>query len=372
MYMWTKFTVLAVVAGALCAQTPLDPRIEFAADSPLTVVSSNWDESKTTARGGAMVIDLKSSIVLKNTQNKRIRAVTLLVLAQDATPGGKGSITLPSLDIGPKENFPVKIDMRLLRPLDGNGASQVRVRLDGVLFDDLSFLGDNRLNCRRSMLLWEMEARRDRKYFKSVLEAKGLDGLQKEVLTSLEHQAQRPKVDVQMGRGLVGMPATAAAENRQVQFSFLRMPDAPIDIMAGSAKVAANAAHLPEFTVRNKSSRAIRFMDIGWIIKDSSGREFLAGSLPADVMLSPGGSGHIDQKSSLKFSNGGSPVTIQGMTGFVNHVEYADGEVWIPSRTSLEDPRIARVAAPSPEEQRLTEIYRRKGAKALADELKKF
>ncbi len=372
MYMLTKFAVAAMAVGALWAQSPLDPRIEFGADAPLAVVSSNWGESKTTARGGAMVIDLKSSIVLKNLQNKRIRAVTLLVLAQDVTPGGKGSISLASLDVGPKENFPVKIDMRLLRPLDGNGGSLVRVRLDGVLFEDLSFLGDNRLNSRRSMLLWEMEARRDRKYFKSVLEARGLDGLQKEVLTSLQHQAERPKVDVQMARGLIGMPATAAAENRQVQFSFLRMPDAPIDIMAGSAKVAVNSAHMPEFTVRNKSSRAVRFMDIGWIVKDSGGREFLAGSLPADLMLSPGGMGHIDQKASLKFSDGGSPVTIQGMTGFVNHVEYADGEVWIPSRASLEDPRLARVAAPSPEEQRLTDLYRRKGAKALAEELKKF
>jgi len=60
------------------------------------------------------------------------------------------------------------------------------------------------------------------------------------------------------------------------------------------------------------------------------------------------------------------------MTGFVSNVEFADGHVWIPSRTSLENPQLAKVLAPSPEEDRLLQIYRRKGLRALADELKKF
>ena len=60
------------------------------------------------------------------------------------------------------------------------------------------------------------------------------------------------------------------------------------------------------------------------------------------------------------------------MTGFVSQVEFTDGSIWIPDRSALSDPRLAHVVAPSPEEQRLTQLYRRKGLAALVAELKKF
>lgn len=372
MFIWTKFAIIGIVPALLLGQSPVDPKIEFGSDSPLEVVTSNWGESNTTPRGGAMVIDLKSSLVVRNRQPKKIRAVTLVVLAQDTTPGGKGSIALASLNAGPGETFPIKIDMRLLRPLDSSNGPLVRVRIDGILFDDLTFYGENRLNSLRSMTLWEMEARRDRKYFKSVLEARGMDGLSEEVIASIAREKQRPKVDVQFARGTVAMPASVAGESRQVQFSFLRFPDAPVELLEGSAKVSANEAHLPGFTVRNNSKSAVRFLDIGWIVKDGAGHEFLAGSLPADVTLNPGSMSHVSQRASLKFTAAGKPISIQGMTGFVKHVEYADGTVWIPKRVAAEDSQLSRASGQSPEEQRLADLYRRRGIKALAEELKKF
>ena len=42
-----------------------------------------------------------------------------------------------------------------------------------MIFDDLNFYGPNRLNSKRTMTFWEMEARRDRQYFKQVLAASG-------------------------------------------------------------------------------------------------------------------------------------------------------------------------------------------------------
>ena len=41
------------------------------------------------------------------------------------------------------------------------------------------------------------------------------------------------------------------------------------------------------------------------------------------------------------------------------------------TRAELETPRLARVLAPSPEEDRLLQVYRRKGLKALIDDLKR-
>jgi hypothetical protein len=60
------------------------------------------------------------------------------------------------------------------------------------------------------------------------------------------------------------------------------------------------------------------------------------------------------------------------MTGFVSSVEYADGTVWIPTRADLDAQQLRRVVAPSDEEQRLAQIYNKKGLKALIAELNKF
>ena len=59
------------------------------------------------------------------------------------------------------------------------------------------------------------------------------------------------------------------------------------------------------------------------------------------------------------------------MTGFVSQVEYADGQIWVPDRASLANAQLLRVLAPSLEEQRLTDLYRKKGLQALVEELKK-
>jgi hypothetical protein len=60
------------------------------------------------------------------------------------------------------------------------------------------------------------------------------------------------------------------------------------------------------------------------------------------------------------------------MTGFVTQVEFADGKVWVPNRKNLENPFLAKVLAPSIEEERLASLYVRKGVDAVAEELRKF
>jgi hypothetical protein len=366
---------LATLA-ALAQDAGLDPRssvkINFPPDSPLALVSADWGESRASARGGAMVLDLHSALSLRNTGSAHIRAVTLQVLAQDVTPGGKGSVSVVSLNAGPGETIPVRIDLRLLKPLQAGAGPLVQVSLDGVLFDDLTFYGPNKLDSRRVMTVWEMEARRDRQYFKSLLQAHGAEGLRREILDALARQAERPRLDVQMARG---GPATNIQPERTVQFSFLRLPDSPVDLMAGAARVAGNEARAPELEVRNRSDRPVRHVEIGWIIRDSAGRDYLAGSVPGDIGggLPPGKSTLITQQTSLRFSAGpGQPVNVSEMTGFVTHVEFGDGKVWVPARAALAEPRLSRVLAPSSEEQRLTGIYRRKGLAALTEELKKF
>jgi hypothetical protein len=290
--------------------------------------------------------------------------VTLIVLAQEVTPGGKASVSVPSIDVGPGETFPVKVDLRLLQPASVNQGT-VQVGLDGILFDDLTFFGPNKLGSRRSMIVWEMEARRDRKFFRALLDKAGPDGLQKEMLSAIARQTDRPQTGMQVVRGR----ATNLDSEHDVQFTFLQFPDAPVTPTDGLARIAGNEARAPRLEVKNKSDRPVKYLEIGWLVRDHQGREFLAGSVPAELTLAPGQQGQVLQDSMLRFPE---RRAISGMTGFVSTVEFADGSVWIPDRQKLTDSRLVTALAPSPEEQRLLQIYRKRGLQALIDELKKF
>lgn len=257
-----------------------------------------------------------------------------------------------------------------MRPLQASSGVPVAVGLDGVLFDDLGFYGPDKLGSRRTLTVCELEARRDRRYFKTLFAEGGAQRVQNEILAMLQRQSDRPGMDLQMVRG--GRATNIDAE-RSVQFAFLKLPDSPIEALQGIAHVAGNEARAPSLEVQNRSGRSVRYLEIGWILHDRAGRDFLAGSVPAELNLGPGQRSQILKDTTLKFpQRSGQALSIQGMTGFVSTVEFADGSVWIPSRSDLADPILKTVMGPSPEEQRLLQLYRKKGLKALIEELKKF
>ena len=348
--------------------------IKLPPDAPIALASADMGESRASARGGAMLLDLHMSLKLRNNSAHRIHGLTMIVSAQEVTPGGKGSFAT-WLDVGAGEVFPLLIDIRLMRPLQPQNGPLVQVGLDGILFNDSSFYGPNRLDSKRTMMVWEAEAQRDRQQFKSILAQYGVDGLQRLTIDSLSRQRDRPRLDVQVSRGGRSTSAAVGGAERHAQFAFLQFPDSPVQPLDGSVRIAGNEAKAPHIEVRNRSSKAIRYFEIGWIVKDSHGKEFWAASVPAsgaDLNLQPGQTGRALQDTSLRFSKGqGEPVTIQGTTGFVSQVEYADGKIWVPDRTSLESAQLLTVLAPSLEEQRLTDLYRKKGVHALIEDLKR-
>jgi hypothetical protein len=362
-----KLAILCVVmAGAVGAQT-LSHRINLPADSPVALLSADFSNSTTTARGGTYLVDVRAALSLRNSTQKTIRAVTLAVYAQEVAPGGKGSVSVPSLNVTPGETFKVNIAVPLLRPLGPANAAapSVEVKLDGVLFDDLSFFGPDTLKSQYAMLRWEMEARRDRKYFKTLLETAGVEAVRKEMIAGLARQDDRRRPGAQMARGR----ATNTEAEREMQFAFVEIPESPVEALAGSARVALNEARAPRISVRNRSTRPVDHLEIGWIVRDQLGREFLAASMPADLKLAPNQSGDVREEAALRLQD---PVAIQTMTGFVSSVSFADGSLWIPSRSALAIPRLREVMPPSPEEQRLLQIYSKKGLGVLIEELKKF
>jgi hypothetical protein len=357
--------LIFVMAAGLWAQAPdvsLDPRTAFKVslpgDAPVTLVNADWGQSKATARGGALQVDLHSAVQLRNAGSKKIRGVSLLVLAQEVTPGGKASVTVPSLDVEPGETFAVKIDLRLLRPLNGTQGALAEVSLDGVLFDDLGFYGPNRLNSRRSMTAWEMEARRDRKYFLAVLEQGGSEALRKEMAASLARLASQPRAEMQTARVGRATVLPVGAEE-QMEFAFLQLPEAPVELLNGFVRVAGSEARLPRMEMLNRSRRPVRHLEVGWILKDALGKEYHAGEMPAEVNLAPGAKGELVKDATLKFSQ-----PIAGLKAFVANVEYSDGTMWVPGRNA--------VLPVSPEEQRLAEMYRRKGLDAVTEQLRRL
>jgi hypothetical protein len=361
--------IAAVPASAqfgLPAQQPgLAHRIDLPGDAPVALVGDEWGGSGATIRGSAYQLDVRVSLSLRNASQRRIRGITMAVTAQEAAPGGKASISIPSLDVAPGETFPVRGDLHLLRPIANGSGPMVEVSLDGLLFDDLSFYGPDRLHSRRSMIVWEMEARRDRQYLRAVLEQGGRDALQKEMLTGMAREADRPQYGVQ---ALKGHTADLAGE-QDLKFAFLHFPDAPVEPMDGMAHIAGNEARAPKVVVHNRSTRAVKYLEIGWIVKDNQGHEFLAATVPAEMRMPSRSSSQILDDTSLRFD---PRTNIQSMTGYVSHVEFTDGTVWIPSHAELDDPVLRRAVAPSAEEQRLVQIYRKRGVAAVMDELKRF
>ncbi|MEP7353698.1 MAG: hypothetical protein ABI824_10745 [Acidobacteriota bacterium] len=362
------------IAGLAHAQ--LNSKIELPKDSPVGLLKADFSNSSASPRGGTNVIDVSAVLSLRNSSGKRIRGITLAVYAQDIAPGGKGSFSVSSLDVAPGEVFPVRIENRLLRPLGSVGGGigpTVEIKLDGVLFDDLSFYGPDTLPSKNSLTVWELEARRDRKYFKGLLESAGQEGLQKEMIAGLARQGDRQRLGGQPGVQMVRGRVTNAEPEQQMQFAFIQMPDSPLEPLTGSAKVSSREARAPRFSVHNRSGRAIDHFEIAWIIKHQGQnsqpmREFFAASMPADMKLGPNQTGEIREDSVLRFQE---PLAIQGITGFVSSVAFADGEYWVPSLNSLTGSKLRELLPASPEELHLQQIYSKRGLNALVQELKK-
>ncbi|MEZ5398505.1 MAG: hypothetical protein R2729_02485 [Bryobacteraceae bacterium] len=357
--------LLLACAATAPAQQRSSVKVNLAADSPVSLLSADWDDSRSQERGSALLIQLNTALTLKNTSGRRIRGITWMVQSRDASPGGRASVTKASLDVGPNETFPLRVELRLLRPVTPGAGAAVEMTLDGVLFDDLGFYGPNHLDSRRMMTAFEMEARRDRRYLLEVLQAKGEKALQEEMLAAMARQAETPRVDLQLARN---GRATNVAAGRDVEFAFLRFPDAPVEPLSGIAHLAGAEARGPQIEVINKSRQAVRYFEIGWLVKDARGRQFHAGSLPAQKDLAPGARTEIAERDALRFADSsGAPLTIGGITGFVSQVEFADGSVWVPSRSSIRGAGIS-----SAEEQRLVNLYRRKGLKTLVEEIRRL
>ena len=381
----TKNRVLLVgflsAASLLAQDSPLassQVRIDLPEDSPVAVMRTDTGTSRTTARGAALVLDLNLSLTLKNIGNNSIHGVTLRIVSQEVAMGGVGSVFQPGLNVGPGEAFPVHISTKLMRPMQMGGGPLLQVNLDGVLFQDLSFYGPDKLHSRRIMTASEMESQRDRLALKRVLAQGGNPALKDAIVKILARRDALPQIQGRIVRGhtVTNAGLAAIAPERQEQFAFLQFPDGPIQLIRGSALIAGSDARTPSIEVANLTDKPVKYVELGWLLTDSNGSSYMAGSLPSSdpaFSLAARGTGKVSQENTLEFSTGGKPLSIRKVTGFVNQVEFADGKVWVPTRQNMEsNPILLQVMEPSVEEERLANLYVNKGLPALVEELKKY
>ncbi len=370
-----RVALLSLLALNLCAQSDggrwLD--VDFPHDSPVLPVTLSLGSTTMRPRGASMALNLHASLLLRNTGAKTISGLTLRVEAPDLTPSGKGSVTVPSLQVRPGEVFPVRLDLEVLRPfsLGRNEGAIVQVSLDCALFADLSHYGPDQLHSRRSLMVYELQARQERRYMADLLQSRRWTQIREELNFGL--QDLRPP---QLGFELLRDAKTGRRGEAALAVGTMAFPSSPVQATSGAAQVAGNEVRAPRIEVKNTSQKPVRGVDIGWIVRDEHGRNFMAGSVPVSLKLDGVESGAMMEPGTLRFSQGaGQPLVIGGLLAFIHDVEFTDGKLWIPSRSDIEeattDPILRRALTNSPEQQRLAEIYRRKGSSGLESELKR-
>ena len=347
--------------------------VEFPHDSPVLPVSVNLGPSTARVKGVSMALDLHAALLLRNIGNKVISGLTLRVEAEDLTPSGKGSVTVPSLDIQPGDVFPVRLEMELLRPFNAAKADRaiVQVSLDCALFKDLSSYGPDIVRSRRALVVYELEARRDRRYLAALLQTGQVAQLREELNFGLEDLHPQ-----QLGFELLQNARAATSREKPVSVGAVSFKSSPVQSMGGAASVFGNEVRAPQIEVKNTSQRNVRSIEMGWIVRDERGRDFVAGSMPSALELGPVQMGKMTESGTLRFSHStGQPMVIGALLAFVSDVEFSDGKLWIPTRLDIDeatsDPVLRRALATSPEQQRLSDLYRRKGISGLSEELKK-
>jgi len=365
-------------AAALLAQeSPLPDNailINLPNGSPVERLGVDKRDSRISPHGGALMVDLDMLLTLRNASTNRIHGITLRVVSQETAMGGKAWVCIPRLNVAPGEVFPVHIVQKLVRPTALGAGPLVEVSLDGVLFQDLSFVGPDLLHTRRNLVAWEMEAQRDRNYFKQILVRGGAKALQNAMLQEMVRMQDRPQLDrPQLRRGPVVTSAAAPVAERSQKMALVAFADSPVEVVSGSAVVAGAEVSAPHIEVRNRGAIAVKFVEVGWLVEDQSGQSYLAATVPSsqdDLGLAAGKTATFSQDTSMKLSRNGEALNIRGMRGYVSQVEFADGKVWVPSRQNLDDPALRNVLPPSAEVLRLSEIYR-KGLDQLIAELNK-
>src|SRR5579859_48536 len=168
-----------------------------------------------------------------------------------------------------------------------------------------------------------MEARRDRRYLAALLETGKLAQLREELNFGLQDLSPP-----QLGLELLRTPASTPKGEQAMNVGAVLFPSSPVQPTRGAARVLGNEVIEPQVEVKNRSKKTVRSIEMGWIVRDERGKDFVAGSVPASIKLGPVQTGTLSEPGTLRFSHGtGQPMLIGAVMAFVDNVEFSDGNL---------------------------------------------
>ncbi len=346
--------------------------VEFPRDSPIIVTSARFGPNQSgRVRGMSMTSDLHGDLLLRNSSTKVLAGLTLRIDSPNLGLALKASITLPSLRTAPGETVPIRIDAALVQPISSEnltGAS-VSVSLDCAEFSDGSTFGPDTLDTEQQLQFYRAEAERDRKYLAGLLSAGQLPRLREALNFGL----------LDTGRALAGMevlpPETADNAKTQPSPIMCRNYDSsPVSILDGTFHHVRSQLRGSRVTVRNRSAKPIKNVEVGYLVGSPREGLFFAGTVPSAASLAPGQQINLAGAPPLRvFESSGEPSASATLVAFVARATFSDGSLWIPSRDDLQsftvDPALRRALSFSPEQQRLAELYHRDSISAVISDL---
>src|SRR5262249_37721116 len=105
--------------------------------------------------------------------------------------------------------------------------------------------------------------------------------------------------------------AAALGPERTEKFAFLTLRDSPVEAISGIATVAGNELRAPKVEVRNLSNRPVKYVELGWLVRDDNGEQYMAASLPAsgpDLMIPAGKTMQVVQDKALDLLRNSFPA----------------------------------------------------------------
>lgn len=325
---------------------------------------------ETRARSLAAGDGVHASLLLRNVGTKQISGITLRVTVDDVSPGA-AAITVPGLSAKAGDTFPVRLDVDVARSFarSQRSATPLHIALDCLAFNDLSFYGEDRLHSRHSLLVYQLEARRERDYLSNLIQSGQLPAVREELNFGLPEDARQLQIE------LLPLPqANIGAQTLAVHP--VSLSDCPVVLIDGAAVWNNSAISDPYLQIQNVSKRTIKFLEVELVLRDERGRESVVATMPENLALGPQQRSKVEDRESVKLSQlRGQPVIVRALSAFVRDVEFDDGGVWIPNWREIdkatENPFLRRAMTDSPEQERLAGIFRQTGIAGVEADLKR-
>lgn len=361
--------LIGLLASAICGQNAPSLRLNLPNDTPVLLESFDVGTGAQHQRGFPGAGRFDAALKLRNIASKTIVGIVFTINYDALGHLPAASVITTGLHVPPAAEFPLHMSLQTAQGtrMALNSPASLNVSLDCVLFSDLSFYGSDPLHERDNLIVYELQARRERSYVGELIKADRL-----------------PEVREELNFGLPPEPPawvlTLAAEPKVVRGKTLTLQplveDSPVQMSSGTIQVNGGRFWGPEFEVHVRATPVVpSSVDVALIIADQRGREAVAAILPFTLNGAKG-------ESTVRCSLAGEasaldsvPVLIRKCYAFISDIKFVDGSVWIPGRADLEkasDGSLLSALASCPERQRLADVFRRGGIEAVMSDLKQF